>query len=128
MKIAFFTLGCKVNQYETQCLREGFLKAGHTVVSENAPFDAVVINSCTVTAESDRKTRQILNRFRRKNPNAVIILTGCMVQAFPEISNELNGADIIVGNKDITKILELTDRFLQNGERIFEVSPHKTGE
>lgn len=128
MKIAFFTLGCKVNQYETQCLREGFLKAGHTVVSENAPFDAVVINSCTVTAESDRKTRQILHRFRRKNPNAVIILTGCMVQAFPEISNELDSADIIVGNKDITKILELTDRFLQNGERIFEVSPHKTGE
>jgi len=128
MKIAFFTLGCKVNQYETQCLREAFAKLGHTIVSENAEFDAVVINSCTVTAESDRKTRQILHRFRRKNPNAVIILTGCMVQAFPENSKELNDADIIVGNTDIAKIVELAEKFLLDGERIFEVSPHKTGE
>ena len=128
MKIAFFTLGCKVNQYETQCLREGFTKFGHNIVNENDEFDSVVINSCTVTAESDRKTRQVLHRFRRKNPQAVIILTGCMVQAFPEISADLFDADIVVGNTDITKIIELTEKFLESRERVFEVLPHKTGE
>ncbi len=128
MKIAFFTLGCKVNQYETQCLREGFANLGHNIVSENEKFDAVVINSCTVTAESDRKTRQTLHRFRRKNPDAVIILTGCMVQAFPEMSGELIDADIVVGNTDIAKIIELTEQFLAERERIFQVLPHKTGE
>ena len=128
MNIAFFTLGCKVNQYETQCLREGFTKAGHNIVSENEMFDAVVINSCTVTAESDRKTRQILHRFRRKNPDSVIVLTGCMVQAFPEASRELFDADIVVGNTDIAKIIELTEKFIADRKRIFEVLPHKTGE
>jgi len=128
MKIAFFTLGCKVNQYETQCLREKFAKLGHNIVNENADFDAVVINSCTVTAESDRKTRQILHRFRRKNPNAVIVLTGCMVQAFPEAAADLFDADIVVGNTDISKIIELTERFLASKQRIFEVIPHEAGE
>lgn len=128
MNIAFFTLGCKVNQYETQALREAFISAGHTPVSEDAPFDAVVINSCTVTAESDRKTRQTLHRFRRENPNAVIILTGCMVQAFPEDAKAFSDADIIAGNTDVKRIISLTERFLKEGERIFEVSPHKDKE
>ncbi len=124
MNIYFYTLGCKVNQYETESLREEFEKAGHTAVSENAPFDAVVINSCTVTAESDRKTRQALRRFRRENPNAVIVLTGCMVQAFSEISKELSDADIVTGNTDIKNTVALTERFLREGEKIFEISPH----
>ncbi len=126
MNIAFHTLGCKVNQYETEAMREAFIKRGYTVVSDNAPFDIIVINSCTVTAESDRKTRQILNRFRKENPQAVIVLTGCMVQAFSEKSKELS-ADIIVGNTDVSKIIDLVERFLHNGEPIFEVTPHKRG-
>ena len=124
MNIYFYTLGCKVNQYETQSLREEFEKAGHKAVGEGAPFDAVVINSCTVTAESDRKTRQALRRFRRENPNAVIILTGCMVQAFSEISKELSSADIITGNTDVKNTVALTEKFLQDGQKIFEVLPH----
>ncbi len=126
MNIAFHTLGCKVNQYETEAMREAFIKKGYTVVSDNAPFDIIIINSCTVTAESDRKTRQALNRFRKENPQAIIVLTGCMVQAFADKSKEL-AADIIVGNTDVSKISELVDRFLQNGEPIFEVTPHKRG-
>ena len=128
MRIAFYTLGCKVNQYETQALREEFAKRGHTPVNEEDLFDAVVINSCTVTAESDRKTRQVLHRFRRSNPNAVIVLTGCMVQAAAEDSEELRCADIIVGNTDIKKTVDLTERFLREGERIVEVSPHSRRE
>lgn len=125
MKIAFHTLGCKVNQYETEVMREAFLRKGYTVVPDNAPFDIIIINSCTVTAESDRKTRQTLNHFRKENPEAVIVLTGCMVQAFAEKSKDLTAADIIVGNTDVSKIQSLVERFLSDGERIFEVTPHK---
>ena len=125
MKIAFHTLGCKVNQYETEVMREAFIKKGYTVVPDSAPFDIIIINSCTVTAESDRKTRQTLNHFRKENPEAVILLTGCMVQAFAEKSKDLSAADIIVGNTDVSKIQSLVERFLSDGERIFEVTPHK---
>ena len=125
MNIAFHTLGCKVNQYETEVMREAFIKKGYTVVPDNAPFDIIIINSCTVTAESDRKTRQTLNHFRKENPESVIVLTGCMVQAFAEKSKELSAADIIVGNTDVSKIQSLVERFLSDGERIFEVAPHK---
>ncbi|MBO5020808.1 MAG: tRNA (N(6)-L-threonylcarbamoyladenosine(37)-C(2))-methylthiotransferase MtaB, partial [Clostridia bacterium] len=103
MNISFFTLGCKVNQYETESLREEFIKRGHTPVGDGAPFDVAVINSCTVTAESDRKTRQLLNRLRRENPNAAIVLTGCMVQAFSSEAKELVAADVVVGNTDVLK-------------------------
>lgn len=125
MKIAFYTLGCKVNQYETEVMREGFKFAGHTPVSEDENFDVFIINSCTVTAESDRKTRQVLNRIRREHPNAVIVLTGCMVQAFSEEAKALTGADIIIGNKDVNKIITLTEEFLKQRDRIFNVSPHE---
>lgn len=108
MKIAFYTLGCKVNQYESQSLREEFIKRGHQAVSHSEPFDCIIINSCTVTAESDRKTRQLLNRFRRENPNALIVLTGCMAQT-AKISDNLN-ADIIVGNTDLLKIVDLVEK------------------
>ncbi len=128
MNIAFYTLGCKVNQYETEAIRESFAAAGHTVVSDSAPFDAIVINSCTVTAESDRKTRQTVRRFRKEHPDAAIVLTGCMVQAFSSEAQALSDADVIAGNTDVKKIVEYTERFLSDGERIFEVSKHTKSE
>ncbi len=123
MNIAFYTLGCKVNQYETQVMREAFQSKGHKTVPTSAPFDALLINSCTVTAESDRKTRQALHRFRKNNPNAVIVLTGCMVQAFSEKSRILD-ADIIMGNTDVLKVVESVERFLGDKNPIFEVCEH----
>ena len=128
MNIAFYTLGCKVNQYETQVMREAFIKNGHTAVPTSAPFDALVINSCTVTAESDRKTRQTLHRFRKNNPNACIALTGCMVQAFSEKSKQLDGADIIIGNTDVLRVVQSVEQFLIDGKPVFEVSDHKRTE
>ena len=83
MNILFHTLGCKVNQYETEVMREALLNLGHTN-DKSLQVDAIIINSCTVTAESDRKTRQLVRRMRRQYPDAVITLTGCMVQAFPD--------------------------------------------
>ena len=76
MKVQFYTLGCKVNQYESEAMGELFEKRGYTVVGEDEPADIVIINSCTVTAESNRKTRQTVRKARRKNSQAVIVLTG----------------------------------------------------
>ena len=119
MKVCFHTLGCKVNQYETQAMRELFEKDGYSVCNDNAESDVIVINSCSVTAESDRKTRQLLRKCRKANEKAVIVLTGCMVQAFPDISKELNEADIVMGNKDFSKICEYVSEFIKTNKRIF---------
>lgn len=129
MNIAFYTLGCKVNQYETEVMREAFKKLDFNVVDDNEAFDVMVINSCTVTAESDRKTRQVLHRFKKQNPNAVIVLTGCMVQALSDGARTLTDADIIIGNKDVSKIAERVCEFLENRIPYFDVSLHgKTDE
>lgn len=126
MNIAFYTLGCKVNQYETEVMREAFEKNGHTVVSSSMPFDVIIINSCTVTAESDRKTRQAVHRFKKQQPNSVVVLTGCMAQAFSEDAKSLIDADIVIGNTDVSKIYEKVCEYNQN--RIFEVIPHPRDE
>ena len=126
MNIAFYTLGCKVNQYETEVMREVFEKNGHTVVSSSMPFDVIIINSCTVTAESDRKTRQAVHRFKKQQPNAVVVLTGCMAQAFSEDAKALLDADIVIGNTDVAKIYEKVCEY--NNNRIFEVIPHPRDE
>lgn len=128
MNVSFYTLGCKVNQYETQCMIEQFEKHGFTVVENNTPADVFVINSCTVTAESDRKSRQMLRRFRKLNPSAVMVLTGCMPQAFPCESKALSEADIVAGNTDPKQLPELVDRFKFDGERIVCIGEHKRDE
>ncbi len=125
MNIIFQTLGCKVNQYETEVMREALESLGHST-DKNQSVDAVIINSCTVTAESDRKTRQLVRRMRREYPNAVIALTGCMVQAFPEEANNLTEADIIIGNRDVSKLINAINKY--NNERIFDVEPHQKGD
>lgn len=127
MNVCFYTLGCKVNQYETQSMREEFERNGFTAVSDSIA-DIVVINSCTVTAESDRKTRQLLHRIRRQNPNAVIVLTGCMAQTFSGDKSELTDADIVVGNRDTSKILKLTQEFIKDKKTIFDICPHDRNE
>lgn len=127
MKVSFHTLGCKVNQYETEVMREEFLQKGFEYTS-NGVADVVIINSCTVTAESDRKTRQLVRRCRRDNPDSVIVLTGCMVQAFPEVSNQLKDADIIIGNKNPRFIVEAVTNYINEHNRIFEVSSHEISE
>lgn len=124
MKVGFYTLGCKVNQYETQVMRELFEKRGESIVVPPAPADVFIINSCTVTGESDRKTRQMLRKYRSLFPDAVLVLTGCMPQAFPDIAEKLREADIIVGNTDPKIIPTLVDKFLSDGERIVNIEKH----
>ncbi len=128
MTITFFTLGCKVNQYETEVMRELFSLQGYTNAKNTESADVIVINSCTVTAESDRKTRQLVRRCRRKNERAVIVLTGCMVQAFAENAALLQEADIIVGNTDIDTIPLLVKRFKEENKQIISVRKHFANE
>ena len=128
MKIGFYTLGCKVNQYETQVMRELFEKQGDTVINDAALCDVFIINSCTVTAESDRKTRQMLRKYRSLCKNGVIVLTGCMPQAFPDIADKLPEADVIVGNTGPQEIPDLVKTFLENGERIVKIGKHERSE
>ncbi len=128
MKIGFYTLGCKVNQYETQVIRELFEKQGDTVVTDAALCDVFIINSCTVTGESDRKTRQMLRKYRSICKNAVLVLTGCMPQAFPNVGDSLKEADIIVGNTNPAEIPALVNEFLTTGERIVKIEKHQRDE
>jgi len=126
-KLSVHTLGCKVNQYETEAIIEQFLNGGYTL-SDNESADVIIINSCTVTAESDRKTRQILRRSRRENQNSVIVLTGCMVQAFSEKSAELIDADLLIGNTETHLIYEKVERYLKTKENLNDVLPHTSDE
>ncbi len=128
LKIAFLTLGCKVNQYETEAMRRLFEERGYISVSAEDNPDVFVLNSCTVTAESDRKTRQTLRHFKRKSPNAVTVLCGCMAQAFPKSGEELKEADIVFGNTDHSRVPDLVEEFLSARKRIVAVEPHETGE
>ncbi len=104
--VAFCTLGCKVNQYETECLREMFLKAGYCEADFDSYADVYIINTCTVTSISDRKSRQMIRRAKRNNPDAYIVVCGCYAQTAPEKVAEIDGVDLIIGSHDKSKILE----------------------
>lgn len=129
MKALFYTLGCKVNQYETESMRQYLTENGYEtddwIPGHVIDFSGVVIiNSCTVTAESDRKLRQLLRRCRRENPHAVIVLTGCMPQAFPEAAERLPEADIVLGNAARSSLLQHIHTYLAMGQRIVSIISH----
>lgn len=128
MKAAFYTLGCKVNQYESEYMSELLKNAGFEIVSPGEEADYYIINSCTVTATADQKTRQNVRKFKRKHPNATVILTGCMPQAFPEEANELVEADIVLSNKSNNDILQLINQHSTNHNRIVEINKHQRGD
>ncbi|WP_308619861.1 tRNA (N(6)-L-threonylcarbamoyladenosine(37)-C(2))-methylthiotransferase MtaB [uncultured Eubacterium sp.] len=128
MKAAFYTLGCKVNQYETEYMAEILKNAGMQIVSHNEDADYYIINSCTVTATADQKTRQNVRKFKRQHPNSVVILTGCMPQAFPEQASALNEADIVLSNKSNDNILDLINRYNVSHNRIVKIDKHQKGD
>lgn len=128
MKAIFVTLGCKVNQYETQILQERFAQAGIEQAGEAELAQLCVVNSCTVTASGDKKTRQLLRRLKRQNPGAVMVLTGCYPQAFPQEAALLEEADIVTGTTNRGSLLDLVQAFLQNRQRIVQILPHQKGE
>lgn len=124
MTVSFFTLGCKVNQYETQYLARCFAEEGYQIV-EGETAQVLVVNSCTVTAMSDKKVRQLLRRLRRKNPESILVLCGCFPQAFPQQAAQLD-ADVITGNTNRKEIPSLVAR--AGKEKIIRTFPHPVGE
>lgn len=127
MLIAFHTQGCKVNQYETQAMRRQMEQAGYQTTDfdpNETTADVLVINSCTVTGESDRKQRQFLRRCRRALPNAVIVLCGCMSQAYPDTAFDLPEVDIVLGNSVRADLLPKLEEFFAEKQRICCVPPH----
>lgn len=128
MHVKFYTLGCKVNQYETQELTELLQKNGYTVTLQDDNADIFVVNSCTVTAESDRKTRQTVRRLKRNFPQSTVVLTGCMPQAFPDSAQSLDAADIVIGNKNNILLPQKLSAFFSARKRVFAVSQHQSGE
>ncbi len=124
MKAGIATLGCKVNQYESQVMMEMLLSHGFEKVNEGQQADVFIVNSCTVTATGDKKVRQTIRRARRENPNAVIILTGCMPQAFPEECCSIEEADIIIGNSNRAGLPDCIEQFMRTHQRIIDIKPH----
>ena len=115
--VGIFTLGCKVNQYESEAIAEEFEKNGFSVRSHDEECDAYVINTCTVTAESDRKARQFIRRAIGKNANAYILVTGCLAQTAPQSIAEIAGVDFICGNTDKLTVVDATKELFSKEEK-----------
>ena len=123
MKACVYTLGCKVNTYESEYIMLKLIEAGYDVVNNlDETSDVYIINTCTVTNTADIKSRKIINRIKRNNPNACIVALGCYVEDHP--SDDL-GIDIYIGNKDKSKIVELLDLYFTNKEPIRRVGLNK---
>lgn len=116
MKYIIYTLGCKVNQYETQAMETLLNEHGHTAAGDGELADAVIVNTCAVTAEAGRKSRQAINRLKEENPAAIVAVSGCYSQLSPDIAEKL-GADVVFGSNDRVKLVEAIENAVAKGER-----------
>ena len=125
--IASHTLGCKVNQYDTQAMLELFQADGYQVVPMDQPADVYLVNTCTVTGTGDRKSLQLIRKIRREHPSAVLIVCGCMAQ---ERGEDLlsTGADLVIGTQRRGEILSLLDQVLETGKPLCAVEPLREGQ
>lgn len=116
-KVAFYTLGCKVNQYETEAMSELFLNSGYEIADYDGFADIYVINTCTVTGMSDRKSRQIIRRAKKSNPDAFVIVAGCYSQVAPDEVLKIDGVNLVLGTKDRGDIVRLYEENSGNGKQ-----------
>lgn len=114
-RVAFHTFGCKVNQYDTESLATLFRRRGYLVVGFEEPADVYVINTCTVTDESDRKARRLIRRVRRRNPEAVVVVAGCYPQTAPGEVAGISGVDVVMGNRDRARVVDLVEASRREG-------------
>ncbi len=124
-KAAFYTLGCKVNQYETEAVIDIFLDNGYQIVDFSEKADVYIVNSCTVTNEAARKTRQIARRAKRKAQNSIVAIVGCYTQAFPEEVSEIEEIDFVMGSNNKKEILDKTEEMLAGEKVEFEAKQYK---
>lgn len=128
MRVSFYTLGCKVNQNETGALAQLFSQNGYTLAGPEEEADVFVVNSCTVTAGGDKKSRQWLRRAKREYPGAITVLTGCYPQAFPEEAAAVQEADVVMGNANRHAIIHNIQLALSSQERVVDIAAHEKGE
>ena len=113
---AALTLGCKVNQYETEAICEALEAVGFTQLPSHRPCDLYILNTCTVTAESDRKSRQMTRRLIQKNPDAIVMITGCSAQAHAEAFAAIEGVSAVVGNREKLRVAEIARGLMETGK------------
>lgn len=121
MKVAIYTLGCKVNLYESEVIMNSFKKSGYEIVDFEDDADVVIINTCTVTNTSDKKSRNIIRQAVKKHENAVIVVMGCYSQVRSADIKEIDGVDIIIGNTKKSKVVSLVEEYLKNKKSITEI-------
>ncbi len=124
--IKFITLGCKVNQYETNAMTQKFLENGYKVIEENNDNseekpDVCIINTCTVTNMSDRKSRQMLRRMKEKNPDTIVVAVGCYAQVAKEELSQIPEIDLVLGNNEKVEIVKYIEQYLRKNEKKFEI-------
>ncbi len=125
MKIAFHTLGCKVNQYESEAIAAAFEQQGYNVVDEREFADVYVINTCTVTAVADKKSRQYIRRMKKVNPDSVVVVTGCYAQISPDEVSAVDGVDIVAGTNEKSRLTDYVAEFQENGMRQLHVKGYE---
>ena len=114
-KVSFYTLGCKVNQYETNAMAQKFKEAGYTIVDMTYDIsDICIVNTCTVTNMSDRKSRHSLRRVKEKNPSAIIAAVGCYAQVAKNDLEKMSEIDIVLGNEEKANIVQYVEKFMEN--------------
>ena len=114
MKVAFHTLGCKVNQYESEAMAKMFRSRGWEVVDEQDFADVYIINTCTVTAIADRKSRQYIRRMKRVNPDSIVAVTGCYAQISPDEVSKIKGVDIVTGTNEKHTLIDYVEGCCQS--------------
>lgn len=119
--VSFITLGCKVNQYDSDAMRTLFIKNGYKVAESDVPADVYVVNTCSVTSIGDRKSRQMVRRIRRENPSAVIAVAGCYAQLAPEVFEKMGNVDVIVGMQNRSRIVEYVEKAARSNAVLNEV-------
>lgn len=128
MNVKVVTLGCKVNQYESETILANMLENGFEECGENNNADITIINSCCVTSVSEQKAIKLMHRLKRENPTGIIVLTGCMPQAFPNADERYSEADIIMGNTKRQTILPAINQYLMTNNKVIDIAPHQKNE
>jgi len=121
MKVAFITLGCKVNQYETNSMIQQFVEKGYQLVEATEIADIYVVNTCTVTNMSDRKSRQMLRRVKELNNNALVVACGCYVQVAKEELEKIEEIDLALGNNEKRQIVEIIEKYIEEKQVYDEI-------
>lgn len=126
-KFFIITFGCKVNQYESEYVKEMLEEKNFKNVDDYKDADIVIVNSCTVTAQGDSKVYKFLRRVKRANEDCIVVLSGCLPQAFPN-DIDLSNVDIVTGNTEYNNISKMIDEYTKTGEKIVSITPHKKDE